>query len=69
MATGILRIQTFAARESAPMPGVTVQVTGDGFTTSRVTDNGGSVADIQVEAPACSYSLDPNTTTAAPHAV
>ena len=69
MATGILRIQTFAARESAPMPGVTVQVTGDGFTTSRVTDNGGSVADIQIEAPACSYSLDPNNTTVRPYAV
>ena len=31
MATGILRIQAFAARQSSPVEGVTVTVTGDGF--------------------------------------
>ena len=69
MATGILRIQSFAARESAPMPGVSVTVTGDGFTTSRVTDDAGSTADIQIEAPDCSYSLDENNTTVRPYAI
>ena len=33
--TGTLRIQTFAARQSAPMEGVTVAVQGDGFTLHR----------------------------------
>ena len=30
MATGILRIQAFAARQSAPVEGVTVNIVGDG---------------------------------------
>ena len=69
MATGILRIQSFAARESAPMPGVSVTVTSGDFTDSRVTDEAGSTADIQIEAPDCSYSLDENNTTVRPYAV
>ena len=69
MATGILRIQSFAARESAPMPGVSITVTSGDFTDSRVTDDAGSTADIQIEAPACSYSLDENNTTVRPYAV
>ena len=32
MATGILRIQAFAARQSSPVEGVTVNVSGNGFT-------------------------------------
>ena len=32
MATGILRIQAFAARQSSPVEGVTVTVSGNGFT-------------------------------------
>ena len=35
MATGILRIQAFAARQSSPVEGVTVAITGDGFTVTR----------------------------------
>ena len=38
MATGILRIQAFAARQSSPVEGVTVTITGDGFTVTRRTD-------------------------------
>ena len=61
--TGTLRIQTFAARQSAPMEGVTVTVQGDGFTLHRITDATGSVADIPIEAPACALSLDEDNTT------
>ena len=50
--TGTLRIQTFAARQSAPVEGVTVAVQGDGFTLHRIT-----------EAPACALSLDEDNTT------
>ena len=56
--TGTLRIQTFAARQSAPVEGVTVAVQGDGFTLHCITDATGSAADIPVEAPACTLSLD-----------
>jgi len=34
--TGTLRIQTFAARQSAPVEGVTVAVQGDGFTAASL---------------------------------
>ena len=61
--TGTLRIQTFAARQSAPVEGVTVAVQGDGFTLHRITDATGSAADIPVEAPACALSLDEDNTT------
>ena len=61
--TGILRIQTFAARQSAPVEGVTVAVQGDGFTLHCITDATGSAADIPVEAPACALSLDEDNTT------
>ena len=60
--TGTLRIQTFAARQSAPVEGVTVAVQGDGFTLHRITDATGSAADIPVEAPACTLSLDEDNT-------
>ncbi len=60
--TGTLRIQTFAARQSAPVEGVTVAVQGDGFTLHRITDATGSAADIPIEAPACTLSLDKNNT-------
>ena len=61
--TGTLRIQTFAARQSAPVEGVTVAVQGDGFTLHCITDATGSAADIPVEAPACALSLDEDNTT------
>ena len=60
--TGTLRIQTFAARQSAPVEGVTVAVQGDGFTLHCITDATGSAADIPVEAPACALSLDEDNT-------
>ena len=61
--TGTLRIQTFAARQSAPMEGVTVAVQGDGFTLHCITDATGSAADIPIEAPSCALSLDEDNTT------
>ena len=61
--TGTLRIQTFAARQSAPVEGVTVAVQGDGFTLHCITDATGSAADIPIEAPACALSLDEDNTT------
>ena len=45
MATGILRIQAFAARQSSPVEGVTVTVSGNGFTATRLTDAEGNVVD------------------------
>ena len=38
MTTGILRIQAFAARKSAPVEGVRIAITGDGFAAVRHTD-------------------------------
>ena len=69
MATGILRIQSFAARESSPVPGVSITVTGSGIEASRVTDDAGNTADVEIDAPACSYSLDENNTTVRPYVV
>ena len=46
METGILRIQAFAARQSSPVEGVTVNITGDGFTAVRTTDAEGNAADV-----------------------
>ena len=48
MATGILRIQAFAARQSSPVEGVTVNITGDGFTAVRTTDAEGNAADVVI---------------------
>ena len=68
MTTGILRIQAFLARQSAPVEGVLVQISGDGFTASRTTDAEGNAADLEIEAPACTLSLDEANTTR-PYAV
>ena len=62
MATGILRIQAFAARQSSPVEGVTVTVTGDGFTVTRRTDAEGSAGDVTLTTPDCALSLDENIT-------
>ena len=43
--TGTLRIQAFAARQSSPVEGVTVTVSGNGFTATRLTDAEGNVVD------------------------
>ena len=69
MATGILRIQAFAARQSSPIEGVTANVSGDGFTATRLTDAEGNAADVTLTTPACALSLDENNTTQAPYAV
>ena len=69
MTTGILRIQTFLARQSAPVEGVTVQISGDGFTAARTTDAEGNAADLAIAAPACALSLDEENTTTLPYAV
>ena len=69
MATGILRIQAFAARQSAPVEGVTVNIVGDGFTAARMTDAEGNAADVTMTAPDCALSLEENNTTHLPYAV
>ncbi len=69
MATGILRIQAFAARQSAPVEGVTVNIVGDGFTAARMTDAEGNAADVTLTAPDCALSLDEDNTTRLPYAV
>ena len=69
MATGILRIQAFAARQSSPLEGVTVNITGDGFTASRTTDDEGNAADVVLTTPDCALSLDEDNTTRRPYAV
>ena len=69
MATGILRIQAFAARQSSPIEGVTVNVSGDGFTATRLTDAEGNAADVTLTTPACALSLDEDNTTQAPYAL
>lgn len=67
--SGILRIQTFAARQSAPVEGVTITVSGSGFTAQRTSDSEGNTADLCIETPACRYSLQENNTTVLPYAV
>ena len=62
MATGILRIQSFAARQSAPVSEVSVVVTGSNFNASRLTDEMGNTADLEIETPALEYSLDEHNT-------
>ena len=69
MATGILRIQTFAARQSAPVEGVVVTVSGNGFTHTCTTDAEGNAADITLTTPACALSLDETNTTTRPYAL
>ena len=69
MATGILRIQAFAARQSAPVEGVTVNIVGDGFTAVRLTDAEGNAADVTLTAPDCALSLEEDNTTRLPYAV
>lgn len=54
--TGILRIQAFGARQSSPIEGVLVTVSGNGFTAQRITDETGTAADLSIEAPSCALS-------------
>lgn len=67
--TGTLRIQAFAARQSSPVEGVTVTVSGNGFTATRLTDAEGNADDVTLTTPACALSLDENNTTQPPYAV
>lgn len=60
--TGILRIQAYGARQSNPIEGVIVTVTGDGFTIQRTTDAEGNAADLSIEAPSCALSLQEDNT-------
>ena len=66
MMNGILRIQTYRPRQSAPVEGVTVVITGSGFTAHRITDAEGNAEDVAICAPACALSLDENNTTTLP---
>ena len=68
MATGILRIQAFAARQSSPVEGVIITLTGDGFTAHLVTDAEGNAGDYVISTPDCSLSLNEDNTTR-PYAV
>ena len=65
---GTLRLRSFAARFSGPVPDVTVHITGDGLDMTVFTDADGIGPDIPVTAPAASYSLDENNTTVRPYA-
>lgn len=69
MTTGILRIQAFAARKSAPVEGVRIAITGDGFAAVRHTDAQGNAEDVTIQTPACRWSLEEQNTTQRPYAV
>ena len=69
MAAGILRIQSFEARRSAPAAGVTVTITGQGFSASRLTDDTGNTQDPEIDAPDQALSLEEDNTTIQPYAV
>lgn len=59
----------YRPRQSAPVEGVTVVITGSGFTAHRITDAEGNAEDVAICAPACALSLDENNTTTLPYAV
>ena len=69
MATGILRIQAFAARQSSPVEGVVITLSGDGFTAHLTTDAEGNAGDYTISTPDCTYSLNEDNTTVLPYAV
>ena len=60
MSSGILRVQSFAAQLAAPVPGVSVTVTGGGQTHRFMTDERGEAADLVLPAPDRALSLDPD---------
>lgn len=55
MTTGILRIQAFAARKSAPVEGVRIAITGDGFAAVRHTDAQGNAEDVTTRPRPAAY--------------
>lgn len=68
MSSGILRVQTFAARQSAPVPQVAVTVTGPGGESYQfTTDEEGNAPDLTLSAPDEAWSLDENNTTVQPY--
>ena len=69
MATGILRIQAFAARQSSPVEGVVITLSGDGFTAHLTTNAEGNAGDYTISTPDCTYSLNEDNTTVLPYAV
>ena len=46
----------------APIEGVLVTVSGNGFTAQRITDETGTAADLSIEAPSCALSLQEDNT-------
>ncbi len=68
MPIGTLRVQSFAARLSAPIADVTVVVTGSNFSWQLLTDSEGFAPDLAIEAPSRLFSLDENNTTILPYA-
>ncbi|MCI2047410.1 MAG: peptidoglycan-binding protein [Faecalibacterium sp.] len=68
MANGTLLVQTAAARQSSPIAGVSVIVTGDGFTKTLLSDSEGNTAEFSVPTPACRYSLEESNSTVLPYA-
>ena len=69
MASGTLRIQSYAARFSAPIPDADILVTGDGFTANVTTGEDGNAPDFTIPTPDCIYSLDENNDTVRPYAL
>ena len=69
MATGILRIQAFAARQSAPVEGVTVNNRRRRLHRGPDDRREGNAADVILTAPDCALSLEENNTTRLPYAV
>lgn len=67
MNKGILRVQSFASRLSAPVPEVDVTVTNGEKAFHFITDAEGDSPDLHLEAPAVEYSLDEANTTVQPY--
>lgn len=62
MSNGILRVQTYAARQSAPVPNVRIRIQNADDTSAQVvevyTDDEGNARDIELSAPPAALSLD-----------
>lgn len=66
MSNGILRVSTFDVRQSAPIGGVEVQVTGENLDWTFNTDEEGLAPDLAISAPDKKYSLEEGNTTVQP---
>ena len=66
MSNGILRVQTYAARESAPVGDVRIRLRSAGSQPAQemefYTDGEGNAPDLELPAPPASISLDENAT-------